>query len=235
MPACECGVVAWCNSVLVTCALALVCGLLSFVVQLALSLGGADCGLCPECAGCSECPTCAAAARGGGDGDGGEGVCNTTQHPQYAAPCETTDNTFLLEMLNSLVTLVFFILLPLFIRRFKPRLGAPLVKRLLIYWGLLAIPAILNTIAEFVMSYNMRMLRLLKPLRYVVLALIMYHVRRMKQQAVREANGDESLLQNERYSLWREVTPAGRTGQFTVGRSGVADGAEALTVAPPPP
>ena len=235
MPVCECGIVVWCNSVIATCALTLLLSLGSFV----LSLAAPDCDVsCPDCATCGECPTCAAAAAaaaatGGGDPDAG--VCNTTAYPEFAA-CDT--DTLLLDVLGDLASLVFFILLPLFIHRFKPRLGPKLTKTLLTCWAVLAIPALLNAAASLV-GAGVRLLRLLRPLRSLVIAMVIYHTSRVKQAAVREADGDESLLLNERYSLWREITPAGRAGQFTVGVGGGSGGGgeveEALTTSISPP
>lgn len=76
----------------------------------------------------------------------------------------------------------------------------------------------------------------MKPLRSLVIMMVIYHTNRVKQAAVREADGDDSLLLNERYSLWREVTPAGRVGQFTVGGGGGGgETEEALSASIPPP
>ena len=229
MPVCECGIIAWCNSVIATCALALLLSLGSLV----LSLAAPDCDVsCPDCDTCNACPTCAAAAAAG---DGAPGVCNTTAYPEFAGDDEAC-STWLLDVLGDLASLVFFILLPLFIHRFKPRLGKELTKTMLTCWAVLAIPALLNAAAAFI-AMNVPWLRILKPLRSLVIMMVIYHTNRVKQAAVREADGDDSLLLNERYSLWREVTPAGRVGQFTVGGGGGGGGEteEALSASIPPP
>eukprot|EP01046_Picozoa_sp_COSAG06_P025279 COSAG06_NODE_2116_length_7557_cov_122.672298_2_plen_232_part_00 len=231
MPVCECGIVAWCNSVIATCALALLLDLGSFFLP--RFLAAPDCDVsCPYCDTCDACPTCAAAAAAG---DEGAGVCNTTAYPEFAGDDEAC-SYLLLDLLGNLASLVFFILLPLFIHRFKPRLGPQLTKTMLTCWAVLAVPALLNAAAAAFIEMSVPWLRMLRPLRSLVIMMVIYHTNRVKQAAVREADGDESLLLNERYSLWREVTPAGRVGQFTVGGGGGGGEAEeALSASIPPP
>ena len=65
---------------------------------------------------------------------------------------------------------------------------------------------------------NVRWLRILKPLRSLVIMMVIYHTNRVKQAAVREADGDDSLLLNEVLAVARSDTGGARGAVHRRGR-----------------
>lgn len=156
---CECKLVTWCNWVIWSSLVVLVIQLSLFVMRLTSVCDGE-----PPNGGCFyysseldkscyDCPDCKE--------EGGEAtVCNTTLHPTFPAECGIDDTSGgetsvpfackLSEAVKSFVQLFFLVVLPLFIHRFKRRLGKDRAKTLKTCWCLLAVPAVLFYLAEII-------------------------------------------------------------------------------------
>ena len=153
---CECKLVTWCNWVICS-------SLAVLVTQLSLFAMGytSVCDSEPPNGGCFyysseldtscyDCPDC--------EEEGGEAtVCNTTLYPTFPAECgidDTSDGATSVPfackfsgVVSSFVQFFFLVVLPLFLHRFKQRLGNDRAKRLKTCWCLLAVPAVLSPLA----------------------------------------------------------------------------------------